>query len=281
MGRGCSPGKPGKLWGVWRWGAVGEAVPGGAAGHTGSSCPLLPGLYLIACSSPATLSLLTPLYMQLYHGDGMLCSLSRRPKEKPGRELPADIHHCARTSMPSPLAGCGGAWGGGWPLSAGRALPQPAPFPSPEPEAAVALGAGRKLRVTVTHCGARLIARRCRRFITATLGSLDRTSHCGSVCPGSSGGGGQGALSPLVTLGPGHRRSPRSRHPSEWGRVGPCSFPKLCCSPSQQGPVWEALPRACPCVYGDSASPHPELQGPSAAPSSAAVMNRIFCIINN
>lgn len=262
-------------------GGCGGGSTWGCSGAHWQQLPTPPRALFNRLQLSRNLSLLTPLYMQLYHGDGMLCSLSRRPKEKPGRELPADIHRCARTSMPSPLAGCGGAWGGGWPLSAGRALPQPAPFPSPEPEAAVALGAGRKLRVTVTHCGARLIARRCRRFITATLGSLDRTSHCGSVCPGSSGGGGQGALSPSVTLGPGHRRSPRSRHPSEWGRVGPCSFPKLCCSPSQQGPVWEALPRARPCAYGDSASPHPELQGPSAAPSSAAVMNRIFCIINN
>lgn len=56
----------------------------------------------------------------------------------------------------------------------------------------MALGVGRKLRVTLTHCVARLIARHCRRFITATLGLLDRTSRRGSARQRASRGAGGG-----------------------------------------------------------------------------------------
>lgn len=47
----------------------------------------------------------------------------------------------------------------------------------------LALGEGRKLRVTLTHRSARLIAGRCRRFITATRARRG----CGSFCPGNRG----------------------------------------------------------------------------------------------
>lgn len=261
-------------------GGCGGAIPGSVAGHTGSSCPLLPRLCLIACSSPAALSLLTPFYMQLYHGDGILCSLSRRPKEKPGRELPADTRRCARTGVPSPLAGCGGGWGGTAPLCREGSPPARA-VSNPGAGGGGGSGCGEE---APGDCDS------LRRKINCQ--ALQEVYHChprlaGShlslrLCvPGEQRGGGQGVLSPSVTLGQGHCWSPGSRHPSERGRVGPCSFLELCCSPSQQGPVGEVLPRAPPCVYGDRASPHPELRGPSAPPSSAAVMNRIFCIINN
>lgn len=49
------------------------------------------------------------------------------------------------------------------------------------------LGEGRKLRATLTHGFARLIAGRCRRFITATRGSLHLASRCVSPLAEAAG----------------------------------------------------------------------------------------------
>lgn len=239
----------------------GERGGGGPRGGNAWECsrahwqqlPTPPRALFNRCSSPAALSLSTPLYMQLYHGDGILGSLSRRPEKKPGRELPADIHRSARTGVPSPLAGCGGARGGERPLSAGRALPQPAPFPSPELEAVGALGAGRKLRVTVTHCGARLIARRCRRFITATLGSLDRTSRCGSVCPCARGAAGRraGSAVSIGHLGAGAPPVPRVTPSFRAGPCGSSLLSRAVLQPLAAGPGVGSTPQGSSlCVWG-------------------------------
>lgn len=54
------------------------------------------------------------------------------------------------------------------------------------------LGEGRKLRVTLTHCSSRLIAGRCRRFITATRGcgcsARGAAARRGLLAPGCAGG---------------------------------------------------------------------------------------------
>lgn len=134
------PGKLGKLWGALQiWGqrrgkrlggfSEGELTVRPARSFLGSSFKrLLPFL------PPAALPLLTPLYRQLYHEDGILLLLWKCPKKKPGLSLPAETHPCVCTSVSFSPCSQRRCLEGGWHLSAGRAPHPPRGTEKPLPK---------------------------------------------------------------------------------------------------------------------------------------------------
>lgn len=230
------PGKLGKLWGALQiWGqrrgkhlggfSEGELTVRPARSFLGSSFKcLLPFL------PPAALPLLTPLYRQLYHEDGILLLLWKCPKKKPGLSLPAPLLKHTPVCAPAclfPLALSGGVWrGAGTSLQGGLRIlhaaqkslsPSLVAFPSPQAGGGGGSGCGeeapgdsdslrRKINCQalqeVYHCHPRLAG--------SHLSPWLRTPAC---IPGSWGGrsrlcmepiGGQGqcqrGLSPLHPL---------------------------------------------------------------------------------
>lgn len=276
------PGKLGKLWGALQiWGqrrgkrlggfSEGELTVRPARSFLGSSFKcLLPFL------PPAALPLLTPLYRQLYHEDGILLLLWKCPKKKPGLSLPAPLLKHTPVCAPAclfPLALSGGVWrGAGTSLQGGLRIlhaaqkslsPSLVAFPSPQAGGGGGSGCGeeapgdsdslrRKINCQalqeVYHCHPRLAG--------SHLSPLLRTPAC---IPGSWGGQEQalhgahrwaGAVpagftpsappgsAPSVTLKPGHVALPL---PAVW--LQPCCHTRLlslsCAAAPQQGPPRE------------------------------------------
>jgi len=91
-----SLGKLGKLWGAPQvWGKHEGSCVGAFSWHvltTQPACSFPGSSFKYLQSSPPlpALSFLTPLYMKLYHEDGILLLLSERP-EKPGLKHPAPL----------------------------------------------------------------------------------------------------------------------------------------------------------------------------------------------
>lgn len=227
MGRGFFPGKLGKLWGAPQiWGqcrgkslgvfSEGELTIQPARSFLGSSFKCL-----LSFLPPAALSLLTPLYRQLYHEDGILLLLLKCPKKKPGLSLPAPLLKytpvCALACL-FPLACSGGVWrGAGTSLQGGLGIfhaaqkslsPSLVAFPSPQAGGGggsgcweEAPGDSDSLRCKINcqalqevyHCHPRL------------AGSHLLPRLCTPVCfPGSWGGAGAGsARSPSAGRGSG------------------------------------------------------------------------------